>query len=177
MQRRALLTVFILISTTCLLVACAGKKAPTVDTQAKGGTTAEGSSAPGAGGGSETTLPTGSSATGTSLWAFPVIHFGFNEYTLPEADRKLLKDAAEQLKAQGGTALTIEGHCDERGSSEYNLALGDRRAQAVKGYLQRLGVESKQLNAISYGKERPADPGHDEAAWAKNRRAEILVNR
>jgi peptidoglycan-associated lipoprotein len=71
--------------------------------------------------------------------------------------------------------IVIEGHCDERGTAEYNIALGERRAKSVKRYLINLGVDSSQLSTISYGEERPADPGHNEAAWAKNRRAEFVI--
>lgn len=69
--------------------------------------------------------------------------------------------------------IRIEGHCDERGTSEYNLALGDRRANSAKKYLVDLGISAERLSTISYGEEKPADPGHNEAAWAKNRRDEI----
>ena len=71
----------------------------------------------------------------------------------------------------------VEGHCDERGTVEYNLALGDKRARAVRDHLASLGVPEGRLSAISLGKERPKDPGHDEAAWAKNRRAHFAVSR
>jgi peptidoglycan-associated lipoprotein len=104
------------------------------------------------------------------------VHFGFNEYTIDSGDRDRLQKAAEALK-KGNAKVTIEGHCDERGSTEYNLALGERRAQSVKTYIQKLGVEGKALSTISYGKERPADAGHSEEAWAKNRRGAVVVNR
>jgi peptidoglycan-associated lipoprotein len=73
--------------------------------------------------------------------------------------------------------ITIEGHCDERGTKAYNLALGEKRANAAKEYLVALGVSGSRIATVSYGKERPFDPGHDEAAWAKNRRAHFVVNR
>jgi peptidoglycan-associated lipoprotein len=85
-----------------------------------------------------------------------------------DADGKL-------LTANTTVNLTIEGHCDERGTVEYNQALGDRRAEAAKAYLVRFGIQAARLNTISYGKEKPFDPGHDEAAWAKNRRAHLVV--
>jgi peptidoglycan-associated lipoprotein len=71
--------------------------------------------------------------------------------------------------------LTIEGHCDERGTAEYNLALGERRAVAVKTYLVSLGIPQDRLRTVSYGKEFPFDPGHDEAAWSNNRRAHFVI--
>jgi len=79
------------------------------------------------------------------------------------------------LTANTTVNLTIEGHCDERGTVEYNQALGDRRAEAAKAYLVRYGIQAARLNTISYGKEKPFDTGHDETAWAKNRRAHLVV--
>jgi peptidoglycan-associated lipoprotein len=99
------------------------------------------------------------------------VYFGFDEYSLSAEARSTLDGAATCLKTVA--RASVEGHCDERGTTEYNLALGQRRADAVKKYLGNLGVDAGKLKAISYGKERPADPGHDEAAWAKNRRVEI----
>jgi peptidoglycan-associated lipoprotein len=71
----------------------------------------------------------------------------------------------------------LEGHCDERGTAEYNLALGQKRAEAANAFLEGLGIAVQRISAISYGKERPLDPGHDEAAWAKNRRVDIVMVR
>jgi peptidoglycan-associated lipoprotein len=88
-----------------------------------------------------------------------------------------LNKLAEQLKANKVAVVQIEGHCDERGSTEYNLALGERRAQSVKNYLTQLSVDAARLPTISYGKERPAVEGHNEAAWAKNRRAQFAVSK
>jgi peptidoglycan-associated lipoprotein len=72
-------------------------------------------------------------------------------------------------------AVRIEGNCDERGSDDYNMALGERRAKAAKDYLVNLGIASDRISTISYGEEKPADPGHDEEAWARNRRAEFVI--
>jgi peptidoglycan-associated lipoprotein len=83
-------------------------------------------------------------------------------------------DYAKGLREHPEAQILIEGHCDERGTVEYNLALGDRRAKAVKDYLVALGIDSSRLSTISYGKERPLDDGHNESAWAKNRRAEFV---
>jgi peptidoglycan-associated lipoprotein len=82
---------------------------------------------------------------------------------------------AEWLKSRPNLKITIEGHCDERGTREYNLALGERRANAAKAYLVSLGIPADRLTTISYGKERPAVDGHDESAWAQNRRAVTVV--
>jgi len=101
------------------------------------------------------------------------VHFDFDQFTLSAEARDILTANAAYLQANSGVRVRIEGHCDERGSDEYNLALGERRAQAAKDYLESLGVAADRLETISYGEELPLDAGHDEAAWAKNRRAEF----
>jgi len=101
------------------------------------------------------------------------IYFDFDQFTLSAEARKTLADNAKYLKANSGTQVVVEGHCDERGSDEYNLALGESRALAAKNYLVSLGVSAKQLSVISYGEEKPAAMGSNEEAWAKNRRAEF----
>jgi peptidoglycan-associated lipoprotein len=105
------------------------------------------------------------------------VYFGFNEHVLGEEARAGLAAAAECLKLKPELAVVVQGHCDERGSTEYNLALGERRAQAVARYVADLGVAEGRVTAVSLGEERPLDPGHDEVAWAKNRRAELVVRR
>jgi len=87
----------------------------------------------------------------------------------------LYKNAELLLKVQPDAKVKIEGHCDERGSAEYNLALGERRAKSAMQYLVTLGVKADRVSIISYGKEKPAVDGHDDAAWAKNRRAEFVI--
>jgi peptidoglycan-associated lipoprotein len=109
---------------------------------------------------------------GGSACVLQTVYFGFDQYSLtPETTRALDKNA-DCLKQRRG-AVTLAGNCDERGTEEYNLHLGERRANAVKKYLSALGVEPGGLKTISYGKERPVDPGHDEAAWAKNRNVQF----
>lgn len=103
------------------------------------------------------------------------IHFDYDEYALRDADREILNRNAEALKKFDFIKITIEGHCDERGSVEYNLALGDRRAQAAKDYLVALGIDATRVDTISYGEQRPVEAGHDELAWAINRRAHFVV--
>ncbi len=103
------------------------------------------------------------------------LHFEFDQYDLGTEARRTLEDLAQALKANPAFAIRIEGHADERGTTEYNLALGERRAQAAKDYLVSLGVPADRIETISYGEERPLDPGHDELAWALNRRAHFLV--
>lgn len=102
------------------------------------------------------------------------IHFEYDKSVLSAEAKKGLADNARWIKAHGDTKVQIEGHCDERGSIEYNLALGERRAKAVKAYLLSLGADSKRLSVISYGKEKPLDRGDSEAAMAKNRRANFV---
>ena len=102
------------------------------------------------------------------------IYFAFDKSNLDDKAQATLKKSAEFLKTYPNVYTTIEGHTDERGTAEYNLALGERRADAVRTFLVSAGVRRSQVDVVSYGEERPADPGHDEAAWAKNRRA-VLV--
>ena len=103
------------------------------------------------------------------------IHFDFDKYNIRRGDTEILKENAALLKKNPKIKIQIEGHCDERGTVEYNLALGERRANNTKKYLVSLGVSADRISTISYGKERPLDPGHNEEAWAKNRRAHIVV--
>ena len=103
------------------------------------------------------------------------IHFDFDKYDIPRTDEAILKENAVFLKKNPKMKIQIEGHCDERGTVEYNLALGERRANNTKKYLVSLGIPSDRISAISYGKERPFEKGHSEEAWAKNRRAHIIV--
>jgi len=104
------------------------------------------------------------------------VYFDFDSSVLLPAAEQVLKLKAEWLRTNSGVSVMIEGHCDERGTNEYNLALGDRRAESAKAYLMNLGIDASRLTSNSYGEERPVDPGHDEAAWAKNRRAHFAVN-
>jgi len=101
------------------------------------------------------------------------VYFGFDDATLEMDARKQLDQDFSCLQKSDYRRVRLEGHTDERGTTEYNLALGERRADAVKKYLAGLGIEARRLKTISYGKERPSDPGHDEAAWARNRRVEL----
>jgi peptidoglycan-associated lipoprotein len=102
--------------------------------------------------------------------------FDYDSSVLDPAATQILDGQAAWLKQYPDVIVTIEGHADERGTREYNLALGDRRANAVKNYLLALGVSADRLLTISYGEERPADPAHDEDAWAANRRAVTVVS-
>ena len=109
---------------------------------------------------------------GTSACDLKTIYFGFDEATLSQEARVILDTDWQCLSKQPGRVV-VAGHSDERGTTEYNLALGERRAEAVRKYLIGLGADPQKIKPLSYGKERPGDPGHDETAWAKNRRVEI----
>lgn len=103
------------------------------------------------------------------------VFFAYDSDALDDAARKTMSENAEVLKKYGTWVITIEGHCDERGTAEYNLALGDRRALAAKNYLVTLGISADRIRTVSYGNEFPFDPGHNEQAWEKNRRAHFML--
>jgi peptidoglycan-associated lipoprotein len=105
------------------------------------------------------------------------IYFDFDKSNIRPKEREILKEHAAWLTKNKDYKVLISGHCDERGTTEYNLALGERRAAETKKFLVSLGVEESRINTISFGKERPADPGHSEEAWAKNRRAEFDLSK
>jgi len=100
--------------------------------------------------------------------------FDFDDFNLRSDAKSALETDGKYLQKNSGARIVIEGHCDERGSVEYNLALGEKRARAAKDYLVSYGIPGNRLTTISYGKERPFDQGHDENAWAKNRRAHVV---
>lgn len=103
------------------------------------------------------------------------IYFDFDKSNLKPKAQEVLKRKAEWLRNNPGESVIIEGHCDERGTNEYNLALGDRRAQSAKKFLINLGIAETRLTTISYGEERPADPRHNREAWARNRRDQFVL--
>ncbi|MEN6615777.1 MAG: peptidoglycan-associated lipoprotein Pal [Syntrophorhabdus sp.] len=103
------------------------------------------------------------------------IYFDFDKYNIRDTDAAILKENMNWLNANKGKKVRIEGHCDERGTVEYNLVLGQKRADSAKNFLVNLGADSRTLETVSYGKEKPIDPGHNEAAWAKNRRDHFLA--
>jgi peptidoglycan-associated lipoprotein len=104
------------------------------------------------------------------------VFFDYDKSDIKPEGRQILQRQADWLKKFANVTVTVEGHCDERGTREYNLALGERRATAVKKMLVALGVTPNRVSTISYGKERPAVPGSTEAAWAQNRRGVTVVN-
>jgi len=104
-----------------------------------------------------------------------MIFFAFDSFELTPESREVLNAKADAMKKYSFFNIVIEGHCDERGTSEYNLALGERRAKAAQQFLNQLGITDNRMTIVSYGKERPTDPGHNEAAWSKNRRDEFKL--
>jgi peptidoglycan-associated lipoprotein len=103
------------------------------------------------------------------------VYFAFDSAVLDMMAQDVLKNKGMWLKGNPDVNVTIEGHCDERGTVEYNLALGDRRAESTKAYLVNLGIPASRIETVSYGEERPVDPGQNEAAWARNRRAAFVI--
>jgi peptidoglycan-associated lipoprotein len=115
-------------------------------------------------------------SSSSSAYGFETVYFDFDKSDLrKDARDSLNKNGELLLKSKKDAIIKIEGHCDERGSAEYNLALGERRAKSAQQYLLTLGVQPDRLSVISYGKEKPAVQGNDESAWAKNRRAEFVI--
>lgn len=107
--------------------------------------------------------------------SFGAIYFEFDSFELTEASKQALEKVAEYLKKNGSASITIGGHTDEQGTSEYNLALGDKRAKVARDFLVRLGVEDRQVKTITFGEERPAVSGTDESAHSQNRRDEFQI--
>jgi peptidoglycan-associated lipoprotein len=123
----------------------------------------------------KTVIPQAEKPAATEI-KFETVYFDFDKSDLRQDARDVLSKNAETiLKSLTGAKIQIEGHCDDRGSAEYNLALGENRAKSAQKYLTTLGVKAGSLSVISYGKEKPAVQGSDEAAWAKNRRAEFII--
>lgn len=111
-------------------------------------------------------------------WVFVNEHvrFGFDSSLLSDEARQVLRGKAGYLRANPAVRATVEGHCDDRGTDAYNIGLGERRAESVKEFLVALGVGTDRLSTVSYGKGRPVAAGHDEASWARNRRAQFTIN-
>ena len=177
-MRKGLNSVLLLIFSVTFLAACEGTT----------GTTKDESTVSGSGSGSSsTTAGATTSATGSgSAWAgHPLddpdsllskrtVYFDYDQSTILEQDRPILEAHAQYLSQNPGAAVTLEGHTDERGTREYNLALGERRATSVRQFMSLLGASGQQLRTVSYGEERPAARGNNEEAWAQNRRVEII---
>jgi peptidoglycan-associated lipoprotein len=103
------------------------------------------------------------------------VYFDFDRYNVKPSELSKVQAVADYLKGQSSNAVLVEGHCDERGTPEYNRALGERRAISIRESLTNLGIAADRIHTISYGEDKPVDPGHNEAAWAKNRRGEFIL--
>jgi len=181
------------IMLTVAAVACGGKKPPTPPPP---GTSSSGPSAfPATGPAQPGRPPETAAVSNEAVTASPLlpwdnqpidvingpdsplkpVFFLYDSDSLDEAAKDVLKANADVLKTYKTWVITVEGHCDERGTAEYNLALGDRRALAAKNYLTSLGIAADRLRTVSYGNEFPFEAGHNEAAWSKNRRAHFML--
>ncbi len=108
---------------------------------------------------------------------FQAIYFDYDSSVVKPREFSKVQAVATYMKANTGKKLLVEGHCDERGTAEYNRALGERRAQSARAELVRLGIPAERISTISYGKDRPVEPSHDETSWSKNRRCEFVIVR
>lgn len=126
-------------------------------------------------GADQSALEVNGSSDDNTAGPLKTIYFEFDSSALSSAARATLEENAQFLKLTEAVQVQIEGHADERGGIQYNTALGERRAKAVKEYLEALGVSSARISTVSYGKEKPVAYGHDESAWSKNRRANFVI--
>lgn len=169
----ARLTTTILMATALVATAACSKKRPEVLPPAPGDTAPPpaqtGPVDPNGG------IAPGSAADFKRSAQSDTVHFGTDMYDIDATARAILDSQVDWLQRYPNVTITIEGHCDERGTREYNLALGDRRANAAKNYLAARGIAPSRIRVISYGKERPVALGSDEASWAENRRAVTVV--
>lgn len=176
-MRKGLNSLLLLIFSLAFLAACEGTT----------GTTKDDSTITGSGSGASSSDSATTSAAGSgsawaghpldnpdSLLAKRTVYFDFDESVILDQDRPILEAHAQYLSLNPGAAVTLEGHTDERGTREYNLALGERRSIAVRQFMSLLGASGQQMRTLSYGEERPAATGHNEEAWALNRRVVIV---
>lgn len=176
-MRKGLNCVLLLIFSVAFLAACEGTTGTTKDDSTVSSSGSSSSSPEGA-----TTSATGSGSSWAghplddpdSLLAKRTVFFEYDESVILDADRPILEAHAQYLSQNPGAAITLEGHTDERGTREYNLALGEQRAISVRQFMSLLGASGQQMRTVSYGEERPAALGHNEEAWAQNRRVEII---
>lgn len=166
----------LIVGAALLATAGCAKKRPEVLPPAPGQTVDPNAGTGGTGMGTGTTgVVPGSRADFQQSVASDTINFGLDQYDIDASARAVLDSQAQWLARYPNVRVTIEGHCDERGTREYNLALGDRRANAAASYLATRGISPSRITTISYGKERPLALGSDEGAWAQNRRAVTVV--
>jgi peptidoglycan-associated lipoprotein len=174
-MRKGLHSVLLVIFSIAFLAACEGTTGTTKDDSTLSGSSSSSS-------GSATTSATGSGSAWAghpldnpdSLLAKRTVYFDFDESVILDADRPILEAHAQYLSQNPGAAVTLEGHTDERGTREYNLALGEQRAISVRQFMSLLGASGQQMRTLSYGEERPAALGNNEEAWALNRRVVIV---
>lgn len=159
----------LLMASTVIALAACSKKPPAQLPPAPGGTGTETGAS--AGTGTATGPRKGSQEDFVASVASDRIFFGLDQYDIDAEDQATLQSQTAWLQQNPTVRVTIEGHADERGTRDYNIALGERRANAAKNYLASLGIVPSRITTVSYGKERPAALGSDEAAWAQNRRA------
>jgi peptidoglycan-associated lipoprotein len=176
MQKTKTLALCFAAAAALLMAGCASK-VPLADdkgvpVESRTGT-APGAGAGGAGAGQSGVTTVNAGANNAAAGAPRIVYFDFDSYTIKDEYRGLIETNAKALAGAKTKRMMVEGHTDERGGREYNLALGQKRAETVARAMALLGVGADQIEAVSFGKERPAAQGSDEAAWAKNRRAEI----
>jgi peptidoglycan-associated lipoprotein len=165
-----------LLAAVLAVAACSSKPPVQPDAGAQGGANAAGAAGAGATGAAANAGGAEEEAAGpqAGLLATRVVYFDFDSAEIKGQGVEVVAAHAKYLAANPATRVRLEGHTDERGSREYNIGLGERRAQSVRRALMLQGATDGQISTVSYGEERPVDPGHDEAAWAKNRRVEIV---
>jgi peptidoglycan-associated lipoprotein len=190
---RRLTGLVVALAVAAALAACGGKKRPPVLATTPGGEQAPARTAEqppaqpieegpdvqavGREGAEGADIQGGATSAGSEESPLADIHFDYDTAALTDQARATLEKHALWLQGRRDVKVTIEGHCDERGTVDYNLALGEQRARAARDYLATLGVAADRLRVVSFGKERPLDTGHDEAAWARNRRDHFAVSR
>ncbi|OWK30242.1 peptidoglycan-associated lipoprotein Pal [Sphingomonas dokdonensis] len=171
----ARLTTTILLATALVTTAACSKKRPEVLPPAPGEAPADTSGGYAGGGATTGAVTPGSSEDFKRSVTSDTVNFGLDQYDIDPTAREILDSQVVWLQRYPNVRVTVEGHADERGTREYNLALGDRRANAAKNYLVARGVSPSRITTISYGKERPIALGSDEESWARNRRAVTVV--
>lgn len=169
MKLRSILTLSVIVL-TLTLGSCAGNKKKTTEAT---DTTEMGKVDDGANNG--VALDLNGDSDSNRAGALKTVYFDYNSASISGTTKDTLDSNAEFLKKNGAVKLQVEGHCDERGSVQFNLALGEKRAKSVRDYLVAQGVASARLSVISLGKEKPVSFGHDEESWSKNRRANFIV--
>lgn len=178
MKQLKFLAVLLFCAGMCLLSGCSSTNKDNEPMAPYGGGSGDLQSIDAAGGagglGSDAFGRTGNEWSPIEGVKMPVIYFAFDQSRIGSSEVPKLETTAKYMKDNSTIGLIIQGNCDERGSHEYNIGLGERRALAVREFLAKLGVQDSRMQTISYGSERPADPGHNEASWMKNRRADLV---